>query len=67
MDNVRTYFYFSSIVLISFMTMLPRTMFSVLTVSFTSGSMARLTSTRVEADTVCPANRSKLASPLGTW
>ena len=48
------------------MTMLPSTMFSVFTVSLGSGSRARLTRTRVLLETVYPANRSRLGSPLGT-
>ena len=49
------------------MTILPSTMFSVLTVSLGSGSMLRLTRTRAPLETVCPANRRRAGSPLGTW
>ena len=57
---------FSSPALISFMTMLPSTMFSVFTVSLGSGSRARLARTRALLEIVCPANRSRHGSPLGT-
>ena len=49
------------------MIMLPRTMFSVLTVSLVSGwARERETRTRVEEEDVSPAKSRSSFSPLGT-